>query len=509
VQSFQQAIEAVDFYSPAEERFNRRRRTVGLCAAPLIFVGLLLWPMPALAPPAHRLLAVLAVVATLWMTEAVPLAIAAVLGPALVVVLGVAPAPLAFAPFADPIVFLFIGSFILAEAMFVHGLDRWIACRVLAMPWLGTSGMRLLVAYVAVTVFVSMWVNNTATTAMMFPIGMALIAQIARAARPGDQAVREFAGAMMLATAFGACLGGMAAPVGTPPNLIGIGMLQRLAGVRISFVGWMAFGVPMAALLTACLIWLIGRGGVRRFTLPVPAADLVRDELARLGPMSPGQRNVALAFGGTVLLWVLPGLLGLRGTGASAIDQVYSSPVPEGVAAILGAALLFVLPIDWKTRRFTLTWEEAARIDWGIVLVYGGGLALGELAFSTGLAAALGQPLVGGAGVHTTLALTVAFTAAAILLSQMTSNTAAAAILVPIAIAACQTARVSPVEAALGATLGASMGLVLPISTASNAIVYSSGYVPVRAMIRTGIVLDLLALLVIVAAVTALGPLFH
>ncbi len=509
MQSFQQAIEAVDFYSPAEERFNRRRRTIGLWLAPLLFAGLLLWPTPTLSPQAHRLLAVLAGVAVLWLTEALPLAITALVGPALAVVLGVTTAQHALAPFADPVIFLFIGSFILAEAMLVHGLDRRLAYTALSSRFVGGSAPRMLLVYGGVATALSMWVSNTATTAMMFPIGMAIVAHAARSARPGDPGVRQFALAMMLVTAFGACIGGMATPVGTPPNLIGIGMLQQLGGTRISFLGWMAVGVPTVAVLFVVLMLLIAGTGLRRYRIPEQVIDSIRAELARLGPWSRGQRNVLLAFGVTLVLWLLPGVRAFGRTGFSNLDQVYATAIPEGIAAIFGAVLLFVLPVDWKTRRFTLTWEEAARIDWGIVLVYGGGLSLGELAFSSGLATAIGRPLVEGAGLHSVLALTTLFTAAGILVSQTTSNTAAAAILVPVAIAACETAGVSPLSPVIGTAFGVSMGFVLPISSASNAIVYSSGYVPIRSMVRYGIALDLLALAVIIATAIGLGPLFH
>jgi sodium-dependent dicarboxylate transporter 2/3/5 len=180
--------------------------------------------------------------------------------------------------------------------------------------------------------------------------------------------------------------------------------------------------------------------------------------------------------------------------------------VPEGIAAVLGACLLFVLPIDWRKRKFTLAWDEAVRIDWGIVFLYGGGLALGTLAFSTGLAEAMGKGITSWLPAHTTFALTVLFTAAAIVLSETTSNTASANMIVPIAIAVAQASGVRAVEPALGATLGASMGFMMPISTAPNAIVYSSGYVPITAMMKYGVVLDVVAFVVIVALVMVLAP---
>jgi sodium-dependent dicarboxylate transporter 2/3/5 len=311
---------------------------------------------------------------------------------------------------------------------------------------------------------------------------------------------------MMLITSFGASVGGMGTPVGTPPNLIGIGMLERFAGVRISFFGWMALGVPVVAVVFAFLVAMFYLAAGRGVAVGSESAALVARELARLGPVSRGQRNVLLAFGITVALWIFPGVLAIAGLDQSALGSTYAASVPEGVAAMIGALLLFVLPTDWRARRFTLTWDEAVRIDWGIVLLYGGGLAMGQLAFSTGLAKAMGEGLTAWLPSHSTLALTALFTAAAIVLSETTSNTASANMIVPIVIAVSMAAGVRPIEPALGATLGASMGFMMPISTAPNAIVYSSGCIPITAMMKYGFALDAVGFVVIVTAVMLLGP---
>ncbi|HTV03683.1 MAG TPA: DASS family sodium-coupled anion symporter [Luteitalea sp.] len=506
MRTLHEAIGAVETYSPAEEAFNRKRRTWGLFLGPAVFA--LMWLAPLPVPlPAHRLAAILSMVVVLWITEALPMAITAVLGPVLAVVCQVAPARAALAPFADPIIFLFIGSFILAEAMFVHGLDRRIAFSALASPWVGTSGARILVVYGGVGTAISMWMSNTATTAMMFPIGVSILAQLRRGSEGQDDSLRRFATAMMLITSFGASVGGMATPVGTPPNLIGIGLIERITGTHIGFFRWMAIGVPLVIVLfgflSAYFVWTSTRG----VQVGEASARIVREELARLGPMSTAQRNVCLAFGVTVLLWIFPGILALLGLSASPITRWYMTSVPEGIAAMLGAMLLFVLPIHWAARRFTLTWEEASRIDWGIVLLYGGGLAMGDLAFSTGLATAMGHGLTAwlpGAG---PALLTAVFTGVAIILSETTSNTASANMVVPVAIAVSTASHVDPVLPALGATLGASMGFMMPISTAPNAIVYSSGHVPIGAMMRYGIVLDIAAFFAIVALLVTVGPL--
>jgi sodium-dependent dicarboxylate transporter 2/3/5 len=499
--------DAVETLSPAEERLNRMRSTAGLALAPAALLLLLIVPFPNLSPQAHRLAAILAAVVVLWITEALPMAVTAILGPTLAVVFLVTPAQAALAPFADPIIFLFIGSFILAQSMFVHQLDRRIAYTALSWRAVGSNPSRILVVYGGVAVVLSMWISNTATTAMMFPIGLSIVAHLSRISSGPRARLRGFALAMMLITSFGASIGGMATPVGTPPNLIGIGMLERLAGVRVSFFEWMALGVPVVMALFAFLVAMFQVTSVRGLAIGDEGHSLVAEELARLGPVSKGQRNVLIAFAITVALWTAPGFFAIAGVDQTAFGRAYAASMPEGVAAMVGAMVLFVLPIDWPARRFTLTWSEAVRIDWGIVLLYGGGLAMGQLAFSTGLAAALGEGLSGWLPSHTSLTLTALFTATAIVLSETTSNTASANMVVPVVIAVSAAAGVRPIEPVLGATLGASMGFMMPISTAPNAIVYSSGHVPITKMMRHGFALDLVAFAVIVAAVMLLGPL--
>lgn len=505
MKTMQEAFESIEAYSPAEERFNRRRRAAGLLIAPLLFVTVLLLPFETLSPQAHRMAAIMAAVIVLWVSEALPMAAVALLGPVLAVLTGVAPARTAFASFADPIIFLFIGSFMLAEAMFVHGLDRRIAYTALSWRAVGRSGARILFVYGGVATVLSMWISNTATTAMMFPIGMSIIAHMAKTSRRGKGDMRRFALGMMLITAFGASVGGMATPVGTPPNLIGIGLIDRIQGRHIGFVEWMALGVPVVVVLFAFLAGYFYLTCARGVRAGEGSAALVRDELRKLGRMSVGERNVLLAFGLTVTLWVLPGVLALIGAGGGDFARRYATLVPESVAALSGALLLFLLPISWRARRFTITWEEAVGIDWGIILLYGGGLALGDMAFSTGLAKAMGDGLTAYLPSQTPFALVAMFTALAILLSEATSNTASANMIVPVAIAVAQSAQVDPLLPALGATLGASMGFMMPISTAPNAIVYSSGYIPIGKMMRYGFALDVAAFVTIVTIVMTVG----
>ena len=449
----------VETISEGEARFERARQRVGLVLAPLVFAALLLTPMAGLTPEAHRLAAVLGTVVTLWVTEALPLPVTALAGAAACVVLGVAPAREVFAPFADPLMFLFIGAFILSRAIFLHGLDRRFAFAVLSLPWVGARPTRILTVFGAVTAAMSAWISNTATTAMMFGIGLSIIAFLRDNERAGGSPINpRYATGMMLMTSFAASIGGLATPVGTPPNVIGLGFIRTAIGAEVSFFRWMLIGVPVVAVLFAVLaVYLnaLSPAGVREVS---GARELIQGERTRLGAWTRAQRSTAIAFGLTVVLWVVPGLVALLLGEGSAAYRALSRSIPEGVAAIVGALLLFLLPGEGDAR--AITWDEAVRIGWGVVV-----------------------------------------------LSEATSNTAAANMVVPVVISIATAAGMDPFEPALGATMAASLGFMLPVSTPCNAIVYGSGLVPLGRMIRYGVMLDVAGIVVIIALVRLLSPL--
>ena len=495
--------------SAAEERFEKFRKRAGLVLAPVIFAALWFAPLPDLAMGPHRLLAILGLVVTLWVSEGIPLPATALLGPTLCVLAGLGTAKEVFKSFADPIVFLFLGSFLLAEAMLHHGLNRRIAFHILGLPWVGENPQRLLLAFGAITGLISMWISNTATTAMMFPIGVAILSEMAvrQSARSGCTVKfteLRYGTGLMLMAAFASSIGGLATPVGTPPNLIGLGLIQKSLGVKISFFQWMSFGTPLALALIVFLFFYLNRVCRAEPGLMGGSAVWLHAERAKLGGISRAEKNVLLAFGVTILLWVLPGILTVSGAAESALCRWMNAHLPEAMAALIGALLLFVLPTGRGVS--TLTWREAQRIDWGTILLFGGGLALGELMFSTGLAEWIGQGLAQAMEAKTVLGLVMLFTAVAIVVSEATSNAAAATMVVPVAIAVAQAAGVNPLQPALAACLGASMGFMLPVSTPPNAIVYGSGCVPLIKMVKYGLLLDLAGFVLIVLVVTWLVP---
>ncbi|MDA1040098.1 MAG: SLC13 family permease, partial [Planctomycetota bacterium] len=261
---------------------------------------------------AQALAAIMAVVVVLWVTEALPLPVTALLGGTACVVAGVAPMREAFGPFSQPLVFLFIGSFILAEAIRVHGLDRRLAYGVLGMRWIDGRPTRILAAVAFVSAVVSAFISNTATTAMMVAIVTGMLAAIEEADRTSARRLApEFATGLLLGVAYAASIGGLATPIGTPPNVIGLAFIRQELGVEISFFGWCVLGVPIAALLVSFAVVLLARlfpAGVQR----VEGLDrLVAAERSRQGAWTTAQRSTAIAFGITVALWVVPGILAL------------------------------------------------------------------------------------------------------------------------------------------------------------------------------------------------------
>jgi sodium-dependent dicarboxylate transporter 2/3/5 len=467
-----------------------------------------------LSPEAQRLAVIVAVVVVLWFTEALPLAVTALLGAVACVIAGVAPAKEVFRPFADPLIFLFIGSFLLAEAIRLHGIDRRLAYAVLSVPWVGERPLRVLAAVAGVSMLISAFISNTVTAAMMLAIVSGILGAVEEAGkRSGRPPAATFATGLFLCIAFAASIGGLATPIGTPTNLIGLGFMRDQLDVAVSFPGWCAVSLPIVAVMGAACVAVLSRlfpAGVERLD---GVTAYVAAERARLGSWTAGQKSTALAFAVTVALWIAPGVLFVTFGPDHPVVRWFANRMPEGVAALVGAILLFLLPgdrgADGRPRR-AVSWHQA-RIDWDIVLLYGGGLALGELCFSTGLAAAAGRALTGWipAGPWATPALVAIGGLVAVATSEFTSNVASATMVVPIVIAMGQATGADPTAAALAATFAASLGFMMPVSSPCNAIVYGSGRIPLAAMMRSGLVLDILGTAVITTAMLVVGRLWR
>jgi len=497
--------------TPGEQRFEKARRTTGLVVGPLLFLIVYFAPL-GLERPQQSLAAIFLMVIVLWMTEAIPIPITAVLGLVLTVLLGVASGDTIFPLFSDGTIFLFIGGFIIAQAMMVHGIDRRFAYKVLSIPKVAGSTYRTIIAFGAIAALLSAFVSNSATTAMLFPIGLGIMNALAGLVH--DQSDEDtgrsrlrFGTALMLMIAYGASVGGLLTPIGSPPNLIGREFIEKELDTTISFFDWVLTAGPIVFVMfiALCIVLIaMNRPEVRKIE---GAEQYVAEERSKLGKLSPGERNTLIAFAVAVTLWILPGLVGLVAGDTSDIYITMTERLPEEVVAIVAASLLFVLPINWKERRFTLNWSDAVKIDWGTILLFGCGIALGTLLDETGLATVVGKGMADTLGVTSIVVITALATLIAIVISETASNTASVAIIVPIVLPIASAAGLGAqaLIPAFAAVFGASYGFMLPVSTPPNAIVYGSGMVPLTKMIRSGFVFDVIGLALITIGVSVMA----
>lgn len=482
--------------------------TAKLVAVAIAWTAARIVPWP-LEPRAAALVSISAAVLVAWLTEAVPVAVTALfIAPALIVC-GVTDAREAFRHYADPLLFLFVGGFMLAESMRRHGLDRRIARTVLSLPFVRGNRERVQAAIVATATLTSMWISNTATCAIFVPalLGLPHLQRPPQGhgSRPG---VPDPATGPLLALAYVCSTGGLGTLIGSPPNLITARLLAA-QGIEFGFGEWLAIGLPAAILLSGTAALLT----IRRTQTPFDARPEGPSE-ERPGPWSRGEIVTAIALGLAVLGWTVPSLAkAVRVPWAELLD----ARLHPGAVALLACLPLFVVrdPAARHEERGdrhssfvpVLPWSAAVRIDWGVILLFGGGIALGEQLEATGLAAAISRVVVRATGPTDVWTLCAVACATTILVSEFASNTAAASMLVPIVIALARELGVSPIPPALAVGLGASAGFMLPIATGPNALVYATGRVPQRAMMRAGALLDLVCLVLIVALLRILCPL--
>ncbi len=463
------------------------------------------WGPPAgLGAPGWVAIALLAWMAAWWVSEAVPVAVTALL-PLLVLPLGGAATPVAAAaPYADPVIFLFIAGFMLAAAVEKWGLHSRIALNIALRA--GVQPRRMVWAFLAATAALSMWISNAATALMLMPIALG----VARSLAPDDRAPLPFAGVLALAVAYGASIGGIGTPVGSPTNLVAMGFLER-EGLALSFPAWMALALPVMGLMLLAVGLLLARQvpvappstgagvtvGAAGAVGAASARGVVLDALAALGPRSAAETRVALVFGAVALAWMLrplinewPPLAGLTDLGI----------------ALVGVLALFLLPSGRRDGEALLDWPTAERIPWGIALLFGGGLSLAAAMQANGVTGWMASELawIGAFGPFLVLLLVVTLV---IFLTEIASNTAVLTALLPVVAALAAATGQPALGLAMGAALAASMAFMLPIGTPPNAIAYATGAVPIARMIRVGLWLNLVGVLVIAGVVEILGPL--
>lgn len=474
-----------------------------LIAGPLLFVAVWGCKAAGLTPEGWSEEAMLVGGLTLWMGtwwifEALPLGATALLPLAVLPLFGVMNVKLVARPYMHPFILLLMAGFISALAIERWGLHKRVALNILTRSTGGPSG--LILGMMVTTAVCSMWISNTATTLMLLPIALALVHRAEQEAGPDDPGVGAFALAMFLGIAYSASVGGLATPIGTPPNLVFLGVYHETFPERppITFGDWMLMAGPLVIVLIP-LFWFMLTRLLSRVPdeLPVAAKPILVAELDALGTMSRDERRVGLVFVSMALLWITRKITVGGGevigwAPALGIDKF----VDDSTVAVTGALVLFAWPSHTKPGERLMDWATAKRIPWEVVLLFGGGIALADAFKSSGLSTAIAQSLTDLAGLPA-IALIAIIALAVTFLTEVTSNTATSTILMPVLAAFAVAADLAPEMVMIPAVLSASCAFMLPVATAPNAIVYGSGKVPIRAMVRTGVWLNLVGALAI------------
>jgi sodium-dependent dicarboxylate transporter 2/3/5 len=356
------------------------------------------------------------------------------------------------------------------------------------------------------------WISNTATAAMMFPIALGLLETIRETMAINGKTINlasyKYATGLMLMTAYACSIGGVLTPIGTPPNIIMIGFLDSMApqAPNVTFFKWMIWGFVAMVLyfaITYVVLWRMFPADVKQIT---GANKFISNKVAELGKWTRAQKNTLAAFIVAVVLWVAPSVLSLVYGSDSEVMKFYDNHFPEAIAAMIGGLLLFFLPVDFKKGKMTLSWKEGVEgIEWGTLLLFGGGLAMGAMMYQTGLSQWVGNGIKDLLGGNPSEWLFVGvFCITALLMAELTSHTASTNLIGPIAISTAVSVGLSPIPVAIGVALAASLGFMMPVSTPPNAIVYASGYVPITKMIKSGIIIDLIGILFVTIPVVIL-----
>ena len=470
------------------------KQTIGLWLAPLVSIGILLFTdLDQDNAAVTQMAAVAALMAIWWVTEAIPIPATALLPVAIFPMLGIMPGKTVAATYFNHVILLFMGGFMIAVTMERWHLHRRIALRIIQR--VGTAPVRLVLGFMIATALLSMWISNTATAMMMVTIGLAVLKQLL----PDNRwRTSPLATALMLGIAYSASIGGVATLIGTPPNAVLAGVLDQQYDIDLRFGTWMQFSLPLS-LLMLLLAWLY----LTRIAFPLGKIRLdesgrhLREELAQLGSLSIPEKRVGLVFAAVASLWMLRGF----------ITWEPLSMIKDSTIAIAGALVLFVMPAGGGQRGTLLDWKTAVRIPWDIIVLFGGGFALAAGFSESGLTTWLAWQLQVLAGVPVPVVI-LCVGLLVIFLTEVTSNTATASLLLPVLGALAQALQLSPLILMVTATLCASFAFMLPVATPPNAIVFGSHCIHIAQMARAGLWLNLIGVLLISVFVYLWGIVF-
>lgn len=475
-----------------EVQANARRAALhiaAVAAGPLFALMISLTPAPSgLDQVAWNLVGVKVWMVIWWITEAVPLPATALIPIPIMPLLGIGSVKSVAEHYAHPIIFLFLGGFMLASALEKSGLHKRIALSIVV--WVGKSAVRIIGGFMLAMALLSMWISNTATALLTYAEGISVIQTVENQIQDPDK-VKEFGIALMLSIAYSASIGGGGTLIGTPPNALLASTLENSYQIEISFLTWMMFGIPLVIVLLP-ITWII----LTRLMFPISSLDLfdasgvVKEELERLGPPSRNEIWVVTIFLFAAFGWIF----------GRSFSEVTGLPVTDTTVALMAALLLYAVPLSVKSPEFLLDWDTVRRLPWGVLLIFGGGLAIASAFTTTGLAEAIGNNMkqLGDLNIWFLVLLSSALIIA---LTEVTSNTASAATFLPIFGAIAVGIGYDPLILTIPIALGASMAFMMPVATPPKAIVYSYEKLHISDMARFGFWMNLLAVLVCFAAV--------
>lgn len=488
-----------DTGSQPPHHFYTKRQWTGLILGPLLFVVTLMFFQPeGLSKEALAVLASTLWIATWWVTEAIPIPAAALLPIILFPMTGAVDSKTTTSAYADDVIFLFMGGFIIALAIERWNLHKRIALAIISA--IGTSTERIILGFMIATGFLSMWISNTATAMMMVPIGLAIIYQFIDALEKEGQTVHRdnfpFGKSLMLGIGYSASVGGVATLIGTPPNTIFVGVVRELFDVNISFASWMLFGVPLSVVLIA-FIWVY----LIKFAFPMPfknipgGREVIHQEKAKLGHMTYEEKAVLTIFVITAFAWISRTFI---------LEKFV--PINDTTIAIIASLILFIVPSINKKGSNLMNWETAKNLPWGILLLFGGGLAIAAGFNNSGLAEWIGSQLTIVSNVPV-LWIIITVTTLVLFLTEITSNTATATMMFPIMASLAFASNVHPYGLMIAAGVAASCAFMLPVATPPNAVVFGSGYIKIGDMIKAGFWINIFSIFLITFAIYYLLPL--
>ncbi len=462
-------------------------KTVGFLAGPCLFIILLSsLHIEALDPKAPHVIAVAVWMVIWWITEVVPLPVTALLPLVIFPIQRVFSVAEAAAPYADPIIFLFMGGFLIALAMEKRNLHRRIALNIIRIT--GTHANGIILGFMLATAFLSMWISNTATTVMMLPIALSVVDLLQDKQENVSENYRRFALGLMLSIAYAANIGGTTTIIGTPPNVVLVGYIKQFYNYDISFGSWLFVGVPVCFILLLATYYLITRVLYPHHLHKLTGSDtLIQDKLKALGPMSRAEKLVAAVFFLTAVCWIFQTQLN---------DLLGGNYLDNTTVAMAGGVLMFILPVQTNPQHYILDWKSTERLPWGILLLFGGGLCLAKAMETTGIVELVGKEIAGEGKLNLWL-LILLLTTFALFITEIMSNVALTVIFVPVVLGIADNMAIEPLFLAIPVTLAASCAFMMPVSTPPNAVVFSSGFIKIYEMVKAGFFLNLISIVVL------------